>query len=409
MIGFTGPYSDVNFGDYAMLVNNVRTLSPDALTLFVYDEAFMERIRDDYFADVPTRLVRVELADGPPVGGAPHERLTPIELLAEVRNLDEVRAAIAEVDVLYVNGGGYLNSLWTRPHRLGRLIEILIPALVAETMGKPVRFTANGYGPFRGDEEFFAAIFGFLRGATFAMRDGILSPYWLERVGVGPDRRALVPDDLLFPEPAPASARNGDREDAADAPEGRYVVMESYYPVDFFRENLEPIRQWVTAMRERHGVRVVFLPLHLGHGGVDQGRFLAENVPGLTFIDITEDGYLPLELATSLVGRAELVVSNRYHALVLALGLSVPAVSVLKPVLDDHQYYFGKNVGVLQSVLGSVPYDTRDHFFTDYLEALAAIADDFDGIVSRQREALAAGHSANDASLCAARAAMFGM
>lgn len=395
MIGFTGPYSDVNFGDYAMLVNNVYSLEAQEATIFVYDMPFVERIRDDYFHDRQVRLVEVRVRQGAFSEGRDTRRLTPMEILRDIENVEEVTAAVAKMDTLYVNGGGYFNSLWTMPHRIEKLVQIIAPALIAATMNVPVVFTANGYGPFRGDTEFFAALFGSLPKARFGARDTILSPHWLNQAGVHADRIHTLPDDLLFiderltPERAPRAEK--------------YVVMETYLPTEFIADNFSHFERFARRMADDHGLRVIFVPFNLGHGGVDQGRLLEERLEGVEMFDIAGRGYLPIEDAVSLVRGAELVISSRYHAVILALSVGTPLVSVLKDVLGDKQYYYGKNVGALEGVLAEQPHDLRDYFFMDYVQALDAVVEDFGGITSRQRATYAAAFPRTGAALRSAR------
>lgn len=395
MIGFTGPYSDVNFGDYAMLVNNVYTLDAHDITVFVYDKPFVEKIRTDYFEDRKVRLVEVGLRRGAFADGRDTRYLTPMEIVREIENIDEVTAAVADMDMLYINGGGYFNSLWTQPHRIERLVQIIAPALVAATMNIPIVFTANGYGPFRGDTEFFASFFGSLPNARFGARDTILSPYWLNQAGVHPERIYTLPDDLLFLDERLVPKR--------EAQAGRYVVIETYLPTDFIADNFAHFERFAQRMADEHGLRVIFVPFNLGHGGVDQGQLLAERLNCVEMFDITDRGYLPIEDAVALVRDAELVISSRYHAVILALSVGTPFVSVLKDVLGDKQYYYGKNVGALKGVLEGQPHDPRDYFFMDYVEGLNAVVDDFVGITRRQRESHSAAFPRTAAKLRAAR------
>lgn len=395
MIGFTGPYSDVNFGDYAMLVNNVYTIDAHDITVFVYDKPFVEKIRADYFEDRKVRLVEVGLRRGAFTDGRDTRYLTPMDILREIENIDEVTAAVADMDMLYINGGGYFNSLWTQPHRIERLVQIIAPALVAATMNIPVVFTANGYGPFRGDTEFFASLFGSLPNARFGARDTILSPHWLNQAGVRPERIYTLPDDLLFLDERLAPKR--------ELQAGRYVVIETYLPTDFIADNFSHFERFAQRMTNEQGLRVIFVPFNLGHGGVDQGQLLAERLDGVEMFDITDRGYLPIEDAVALVRDAELVISSRYHAVILALSVGTPFVSVLKDVLGDKQYYYGKNVGALEGVLEGQPHDLRDYFFMDYVAGLNAVVDDFVGITRRQRETHSAAFPRTAAKLRAAR------
>lgn len=395
MIGFTGPYSDVNFGDYAMLVNNVYSLEAREMTVFVYDRPFVEKIRDDYFGDRRVRLVEVRLRAGAFSDGRDIRFLTPMEILREIDNIEEVKSAIAGMDTLYVNGGGYFNSLWTMPHRIEKLVQIIAPALVAATSNVPVVFTANGYGPFRGDTEFFAALFGSLPNARFGARDTILSPYWLNQAGVASDRVYTLPDDLLFID----DRLTPEREPRV----GKYVLMETYLPTDFIAENFSHFERFAQRMANDHGLRVVFVPFNIGHGGADQGQLLADRLEGVEYFDISGRGYLPIEDAVALVRGAELVISSRYHAVILALSVGTPFVSVLKDVLGDKQYYYGKNVGALAGVLQGQPHDLRDYYFMDYVEALDAVVVDFEGITRRQREAHSAAFPSTSEKLRSAR------
>lgn len=401
MIGFTGPYSDVNFGDYAMLVNNVYTIGIEDVTLFVYDRPFLEKISHRYFSEHRVKMVEVRMTRSKLDAMEPIGFTTPAEMLAAVENLNEIREAITDLDVLYVNGGGYLNSLWARPHRFERLIQIIVPALVAETLNVPIKFTANGYGPFRGDEEMFASIFGFLQNAQLGVRDSILSPYWLSRVGVNQERVADLPDDLLLIEESLSS----------DVPliDDDYVIIETYLPMEYLEREIGAFEAFVETMRDEYDCHVLFLPFHLGHGGVDQGEFLAGRIPNLEVFDITDRGFLPIEDAVSLVRQAKLVVSSRYHAVILALGTGTPIISVLKDVLGDKQYYHGKNVGALRGVLSGAKLRLEDYFFTDYAAALRTASRDFLELTGRQRAAHEAVAPGNFDSLTDARHSYFGV
>ena len=47
-IGFTGPFGDANFGDYAMLVNNIYDIGIKNLKIFTYNEELLELLNKDY-------------------------------------------------------------------------------------------------------------------------------------------------------------------------------------------------------------------------------------------------------------------------------------------------------------------------------------------------------------------------
>ncbi|GAA8846845.1 hypothetical protein DUHN55_21440 [Helicobacter pylori] len=371
-IGFTGPYANVNFGDYAMLVNNIADLGVHELTVFSYDDGFLRRLMFDYCPALDPRIVAVELDQLPDGQGLTERPITGMEVLALLRNEDEVRTALELVDVLIVNGGGYLNELWARPHRQMRLLQILAPAMLAAEMGKRVVFSANGIGPFADSLDSMANLLAGLPTATLTVRDRLYSPMWARRLGVAEDRLRHAPDDLLLIHESLRSRAPR----IADPPRRRYVVVETYQPVDQLRADLDRWRSFVERMADGHDCDVVFLPLHLGAGGVDQALLLHDEL-GLPWVDIREVGYLPIEDAVALVSGAELVISGRYHALVLALAARTPVLSVVREVAGDLGYYYSKNAGVLRAAR---PAGARelDYLVTSTSAAFAVAEASFD-------------------------------
>ena len=47
-IGFIGPFGDSNFGDYAMLINDVMDINEKKITIFTYDNDNTKNICDFY-------------------------------------------------------------------------------------------------------------------------------------------------------------------------------------------------------------------------------------------------------------------------------------------------------------------------------------------------------------------------
>ena len=125
-IGFTGPFADVNFGDYAMVVNNIYDLEINDIDLFSYDSPFLNTIKKDYLSDFNINIVDVKFKDKFNIAEESKTKiLTPIDILHNLSNYDEIASALSELDVLVVNGGGYFNSLWSMPHRIERLSRLL--------------------------------------------------------------------------------------------------------------------------------------------------------------------------------------------------------------------------------------------------------------------------------------------
>lgn len=398
-IAVTGPFTDVNFGDYAMLVNNAYDLKVSDLLLFSYDQQFLSVLEKDYFQHHDVRFSEVRLSGGLRDRFVSQKNLTPFDLMEYVENQDEIKAKLADCDVLLVNGGGYFNSLWSMPHRIERLAQIIAPIILADRLGLKVVFSANGFGPFGADSEFFACLFGSLKNVKFNCRDKLYSPVWMRQLGVSDSQLSFVPDDLLL-----INETLKELECCFSLASSDYVVVETYLPLEFLEENIETFSRFSKAMKDRYGVGVVFLPFHLAHGGVDQGRFLAGELENFELVDISEKGYLPIQDAINIINGARLVVSNRYHAVVVALQCGTPTLSVLKDVLDDKRYYYNKNRGVVDLVLDGAPLNESFYFCSDYLRALDYVVDNFVDIESHQMNNYASVRSDNIESLSQARA-----
>lgn len=389
-IAVTGPFADVNFGDYAMLVNNMYDLNAKNFLLFSYNQKFLNDIEMDYFQGFEVETAEVFLKEGLEDAFSKNQNLTPFDLLGYVLNINEITRYLSSIDVLLVNGGGYFNSLWSMPHRIERLVKIMVPVLVAERMGKKIVFSGNGYGPFGDSAEFFSCFFNSLKKVVFQCRDELYSPVWMRQLGVESEKLNFIPDDLLL-----INDNLSDLPLSFEIKNRNYVVLETYLPTDFIEENIDVFIKFSNKMSVNFGLGVVFLPFHLGRGGVEQGLVLNRYLDNFEFLDISSKGYLPIQDAINIIDNAALVLSNRYHAVVLALKCATPTVSVLKDVIGDKRYYYNKNRGVVDQVLQGAPIMENFYFSLDYLDALDYVVDNFEEIVSHQEKNFELVHSEN--------------
>jgi len=380
-IGFTGPFADVNFGDYAMVVNNIYDLEINDIVLFSYDSPFLNTIKEDYLSDFNINIVDVKFKDKFNIAEESKTKiLTPIDILHNLSNYDEIAFALSELDVLVVNGGGYFNSLWSMPHRIERLSKIIAPILVANNLNKKIVFTGNSYGPFTEDAEFFGCTFNSLKNSVIGSRDNLLSPMWASQIGIEKDKIEFIPDDFFV-----VNEKLISKDLRRPINLNRYIVMETYLPIDFIENNIELFEKFSKSIYQKYGLSILFLPFNLKHGGMDQALYFESKLINYNYIDIESIGYLPIEDATELIKKAELVISSRYHALVVAVSVGTPIISVLKDVLGDKRYYYNKNLGMLNQALNGIDFDERDYLRLDYLEALDFIAEHFEHITSVQR------------------------
>lgn len=171
VIAFTSPFGDTNFGDWAMIVNNIRSMSYQNIVLFSYGPIFNQEIVDTYLSKYDIEIVEVILDDFDEKSHFPH---TPVEILGRVKNLDVIKAHLCGVDKLVVNGGGYFNDEWTEG-RMAKLFKIFTPMLLADQMGIPIVFTGNSLGPFDLGKAFFTNMFGRMKSLKVAARDQMYS------------------------------------------------------------------------------------------------------------------------------------------------------------------------------------------------------------------------------------------
>src|SRR5690554_3511270 len=99
LIGFTGPFSDINYGDYGMLINNVYDVNSENITLFTYDKKFLNTIIPKYFKNYDVNIVDVKFNDKfddfLKLKNYKYNFI-PLEMLSFVTNLEIGRASCRE-------------------------------------------------------------------------------------------------------------------------------------------------------------------------------------------------------------------------------------------------------------------------------------------------------------------------
>lgn len=374
-IAFTGPFGDTNFGDWAMIVNNIRSLSYQHIILFSYGPVFNKEIVETYLADYEIEIVEVLLDDFDEKSHFPH---TPVEILGRVKNLDVIKAYLRGVDKLVVNGGGYFNDEWTEG-RMPKLFKIFTPMLLADQMGIPMVFTGNSLGPFDLGKAFFTNMFGRMKSLQVAARDQMYSKIWFDQLAT-PHEVTFIPDDLLFIHPDIEAMTTSLVVDS-----DWYIVLEAYQPMEVIVTELDAIKDFVRDMKHYYDLDVVFLPLNIGNGGTDQGRFLKEHIPQLILVDYSDKGYLPIQDAVHILSGAEMVVTSRYHALVLSVAHKVPILSVMKDEVGDKRYYYNKNGGLIQQIFDGLDIDETRLMKRNFTDTFELVKENFTDLVAEQQ------------------------
>ncbi|MBB1023685.1 MULTISPECIES: polysaccharide pyruvyl transferase family protein [unclassified Dietzia] len=378
-LGFTGPFADANFGDYGMLVNNLHAI-PDAqqISLYSYDTRVVDKVLAEYLphSQMESKAVVFDKAKRDLLtknGRHP----TPLEILNAVSNIEDLFSSIENLDRMVVNGGGYWNELWCQPHRLPKLLSILAPILIAQTLGKPITFTANGFGPFGSSSAFLTDIFPALN-ASFHVRDTVSSAAELRRLGIPDSSITYTPDDLFF-----YASSLVDRPSGISPRARPHIVLETYMPVAKLTEIRPQLASFDLAMKNR-GIDVVVLPFYSGRGGAEQAAWLGREFGWITF-DFGERDFLRLEDARELIRTAELVVCERYHAAVVALANRVPVLHSLRDVSGDKRYYYSKSLGASYTAWGDQSVGSlHASMALEFEEALARAEGEYEKVRSEQ-------------------------
>ncbi len=279
-------------------------------------------------------------------------------LLTEVRGFFTAYRALKDTSLLVVAGTGPLSD--HGESILGFPYEIFKWALIARLRGVKVRFVAVGAGPIHGAlGRFF--IKRALRVADYRSFRDEVSKTLLERAGMGTKDDPIVPD-LAFSLPESLF-----RSTAADAPSSKPVigvgVIDYYGPTpdrpdaevfhEAYLEKMADFIDWL--LREGYAVRVLIgdLTYDLAVRAAVLARLDKRGIAHRSDQLINDEIRSVSDLLSQLASTT-LVVSPRYHNLLLGIMLGKPVLSIS---------YDPKNDALLEGVgLGEYcqPIDSLD-------------------------------------------------
>ncbi|MCM1288214.1 MAG: polysaccharide pyruvyl transferase family protein [Clostridium sp.] len=358
-VGFVGPFGDTNFGDYAMLVNNMYYIRPTESVVFTYSLEGMKTICKRYLSDfnVKTVLIKNNYSFTPQYGESYSVEyddavLSSEEILCYISNQEELQSEIKLVDILFVCGGGYFNRVWSAKHRKGKLLSIMAVIISADRAGKKIIFGGNTYGPFDESGKLYAAFFSSLKNVVLASRDNVFSEQNLRKIGVD-SSVYLLPDDLYFLDNELKMRESSFTDYVATS---KYIILELYASISELKSLLSDIHDFVITMKQKYSLDVVFVPLDTMYGGEEQAIFLKDRIPELKYFDFGNLKYRQIEDVQCLVKNAEFVICQRYHLFCFAMANNTPAINILKNVCGDKRYYYSKIEGLLRQIFPQREY-----------------------------------------------------
>lgn len=382
-IGFIGSYSSANFGDWAMLVNNIYDLECEDAVVFTYNSRFPKVALDEYCSRVNVKYIEVQLKEDGELytGNGNTEKLfsTPFEALKRLKNSKELYQTISDIDVLIVSGGGWINHFWAE--RIEKLYKIMIPIYIASQLGKKISFTANGVGPFDDSREIFRYFFGYIRNTKIAIRDNLYSMSHLKEVGVNSKNVSYIPDDLYL-----INQKLLDKEIHRKIEQKNYIVVEMFYPLEKLKQYEQRLIEFSNNINRKYGLSIVLLPFDLVHYGLEQAKYLHSILKNTEIYSIDSTGYLPIQDAYRIIKNAKLMITSRYHGLVLSLSSETPVIFRLVNKMGDIRYSYNKGLGMLKTAFDGIRFDEFDFLNDNLIDILDSVENSFEDIVMEQKK-----------------------
>jgi polysaccharide pyruvyl transferase WcaK-like protein len=359
-IGITGATGCVDFGDYAMLVNNMHHIHGDndavEFVVFTYNQGNARSAIEENYSSKNYTLCDDPLAlMGTAYGNLPNSEIDDearvmytekweslFQSYVRGENVEQLAALtkqIRECDVLVFNGGGYLNKNW-----LFRIYAFLLMIVIAKREKVKVVMFPQTYGPFddaslKSIKEVFPLV------DRFYCRDRIYSKQVLLSLGVDESKIRDTMDDLFLLSHDLTSGQSSGG--AVKAP--LFVQLHRQ-----LRDQLPNIAarfaNLIVALKEDDLIdRVVFVPFH---HSPDNELKLANEIAAEVAEVIDCEVLEPTWNVGSIVGQllqARAVICSRYHPLVVALRHRVPIVNILAADNNgEYEYYQAKNRGICE-------------------------------------------------------------
>lgn len=388
-LGYIGPFGDSNFGDYAMLINDILDIGEKNIIIYTYNIDNTKSICSQYLKNFNIEYVGIDI-EKPYINYSKEYKVeyntysfVPMEIYKYIKNITDLSLKVREIDKLVVIGGGYFNHLWNAKHRQYKLLAIIATILKANEYNKEIFFLGNTYGPFLESEEMFKLFFSYLNNTVFATRDNIFSPIWFK--DISDSELYLLPDDLYF--------LNKMFKPINYEKKNNYIILEVYYSIKELEDDIEIYKFFVKKIKDKYDLDVIFFPFDIQYGGEKQGKYLYSKIEELEYFSIHNNKFVKIEDTLGIVKNATLILCNRYHLFVFAIANNVPVIQILKNVLENKTYYYTKSKGVLDQVFKNQYYEEElflslsvSDCFNDVINNLENIVDNQNKLFNKQKK-----------------------
>lgn len=408
-IGFTGATGCVDFGDYAMLVNNINHLVDRApaieFVIFTYNKANTLAALSGNNVDANYEVFGDALSVmGEAYGNVPNsvlnqddiasifekwQHLFDLCLQGDIPNaLKPLAEKLSECDVLVFNGGGYLNKNW-----LFRVHAFLVIISIAHKVGVPVLMMSQTYGPF--DEATLSDVSAaFKHVRKFFCRDRIYSKNTLKSLGVEESRIEYAVDDLFL-------LSEKLNKSNIEVPEDALFIQLHRQMRDQVPHLINDVAKCILDLHHEGRIKsVVFVVFHHhGDNELSIAREIQEKLGPNLHSEVLGPDWDAGKLISGFVD-AKAVLCSRYHPLVISLRKGTPVVNLLAADnTGDYTYYIAKNRGICEYVGAEdsqlcVPTNTDNlievakHRLVEQMNANGALAEERLEEIEEERESV---------------------
>ncbi len=112
-IGYCGPFCDTNFGDYAMLINDIYEIDESDVVLFSVSFENIDIILERYLKEYNVKKCKVDVNYESDISDTKSYHVvyqkaieTPLEILQYITNYSDVKECVSGIETLVVTGGG---------------------------------------------------------------------------------------------------------------------------------------------------------------------------------------------------------------------------------------------------------------------------------------------------------------
>ncbi len=373
-VGFVGAFCTANFGDWAMLVNNIKDIEPDEITVFCYNKKFPRDYVISACKNIQISFVDVELCEKE----YKSKDFSPLSCVKSLSNYDILKKAVSDLDALCVSGGGYFDDNWCS--RGDKFYKLAAPIVLARDLGVRTIFTAQGICPVAGLIGPMRLLFNYLdRSTPVALRDDYCSPLYAQEVFAQKLRTFQLPDDLLF---INNELIKYDFDSGEDDRNQNYCVFVIHDKIEELVENRETICQIANLLKSKYDLSICLMPFDLIHYGYDQCKIVNEWLPDSSIISAVEASEGTISQVRATINGARFVVTTRYHPVVLAVAGKVPLFVKMQKIMNSSEYYYNKFHGLFEKTIGTV--DEKNYFVSSWDDIYQMVSNSLEELIGYQ-------------------------